>query len=162
MSKASAANKELIEDLNSEYIAALDDFNMNNWLACFTQQGQYILTSEENVRRKLPIAFMLDDCYARLKDRVKQVLEIQHDSTEHYQMRHFTQLISATELKVGEFRANYNFSVYYTPRDTNQTETLCVGRYEDTIVVDNGEARFEKRVAIVDTNVLPRYVAYPV
>ena len=162
MSKASAANKELIEDLNSEYIAALNDFNMDNWLACFTQQGQYTLTSEENIRRGLPIAFMLDDCYARLKDRVKQVMEIQYDSSEHYQMRHFTQLISATELKTGELKANYNFSVYYTPRDTNQTATLCVGRYEDTIVIENDEARFDKRVAIVDTNVLPRYVAYPV
>lgn len=162
MSKVSPANKELIEDLSSEYIAALNDFNMDNWLACFSQQGQYILTSEENIRRGLPIAFMLDDCYARLKDRVKQVMEIQYDSSEHYQMRHFTQLISATELKTGEFKANYNFSVYYTPRDTNQTETLCVGRYEDTIVIESGEARFKKRVAIVDTNVLPRYVVYPV
>lgn len=162
MSKASAVNKELIEDLNSEYIAALNDFNMDDWLACFSQQGQYILISEENIRRNLPIAFMLDDCYARLKDRVKQVMEIQYDSSEHYQMRHFTQLISAAELKTGELTANYNFSVYYTPRDTHQTETLCVGRYEDTIVIESGEARFKKRVAIVDTNVLPRYVVYPV
>jgi len=158
----SAANRELIEDLNSEYISALNDFNMDNWLACFTQQGQYILTSEENIRRGLPIAFMLDDCYARLKDRVKQVMEIQGDSTEHYQMRHFTQLISATESETGVIQTNFNFSIYYTPRDTNQTETLCVGKYEDTIAIKDGEARFQKRVAIVDTNVLPRYVAYPV
>lgn len=162
MSIVSLENKELIEDLNSEYISALNDFNMDNWLACFSQQGEYILTSEENIRRGLPIAFMLDDCYARLKDRVKQIMEIQHDSTEHYQMRHFTQLISAKELASGKIQTNFNFSVYYTPRDTHQTETLCVGKYEDTVVIENGEARFQKRVAIVDTNVLPRYVAYPV
>jgi len=162
MSKISSVNREFIEDLNSEYISALNDFNMDSWLACFTQQGQYILTSEENIRRNLPIAFMLDDCYARLKDRVKQVMDIQYDSSEHYQMRHFTQLISAIELESGEIQTNFNFSVYYTPRDTNQTETLCVGKYEDTVAIENGKARFHKRVAIVDTNVLPRYVVYPV
>ena len=162
MSKVSLVNKELIESLNNEYISALNDFNMDSWLACFSEEGQYILTSEENVRRNLPIAFMLDDCYARLKDRVKQVMEIQYDSSEHYQMRHFTQLISATELESGVIQTNFNFSVYYTPRDTNQTETLCVGEYEDSIVIENGEARFQKRVVIVDTNILPRYVAYPV
>lgn len=162
MNKVSLVNKELIESLNNEYISALNDFNMDSWLACFSEEGQYILTSEENVRRNLPIAFMLDDCYARLKDRVKQVMEIQYDSSEHYQMRHFTQLISATELESGIIQTNFNFSVYYTPRDTNQTETLCVGKYEDSIVIENGEARFQKRVVIVDTNVLPRYVAYPV
>lgn len=162
MSRISSLNRELVENLNNEYIAALNDFSMDDWLSCFTQQGQYILTSEENIRRNLPIAFMLDDCYARLKDRVKQVMEIQYDSSEHYQMRHFTQLISATELEEGSVKTNFNFSVYYTPRDTNQTATLCVGKYEDEIVIENGLAKFQKRVAIVDTNVLPRYVVYPV
>ncbi len=162
MKKVSLANKELIEDLNSDYISALNDFNMDNWLRCFSEQGQYILNSEENVRRGLPVAFMLDDCHARLKDRVKQVMEIQYDSSEHYQMRHFTQLISVSEQADGSFQASHNLSVYYTPKDTHQTATLCVGSYKDTIVIENEEAKYLKKLAVVDTNVLPRYVIYPV
>jgi len=162
MKKVSLANKKLIEDLNSDYISALNDFNMDNWLRCFSEQGQYILNSEENVRRGLPVAFMLDDCYARLKDRVKQVMEIQYDSSEHYQMRHFTQMISVAEQADGSFQASHNLSVYYTPKDTHQTATLCVGSYKDIIVIENEEAKYLKKLAVVDTNVLPRYVIYPV
>ena len=52
--------------------------------------------------------------------------------------------------------------VYYTPKDTHQTATLCVGSYKDTIVIENEEAKYLKKLAVVDTNVLPRYVIYPV
>ena len=151
-----------VENLNRDYICALDTMDMTSWLNCFNQQGSYTFIAEENVRRGFPIAFMLDDCYERLQDRVTQVVDIQIDSTEHYQMRHFTQLTSIIEQEKGIIKATFNFSVYYTQKDTNQTHILCVGRYEDDIVLDSGKATFKHRKAITDTNVLPRYVAYPV
>ena len=151
-----------VENLNRDYICALDTMDMTSWLNCFNQQGSYTFIAEENVRRGFPIAFMLDDCYERLQDRVTQVVDIQIDSTEHYQMRHFTQLTSIIEQEKGIIKATFNFSVYYTQKDTNQTHILCVGRYEDDIVLEGGKATFKHRKAITDTNVLPRYVAYPV
>ncbi|MEH6502676.1 MAG: aromatic-ring-hydroxylating dioxygenase subunit beta [Cycloclasticus sp.] len=152
----------LIENLNRDYICALDKLDMNAWLGCFSEQGTYTFISEENDRRGLPIAFMLDDCYERLQDRVTQVVDIQFDSSEHYQMRHFTQLVSSSELADGRLQAEFNFTIYYTQRDTNQTHILCVGRYQDIIAIEDGAARFIQRRAITDTNVLPRYIVYPV
>ena len=151
-----------IEDLNRNYICALDKLNMDAWLDCFHEDGTYTFIAEENERRGLPIAFMLDDCYARLQDRVAQVDDIQIDSTEHYQTRHFTQLTSVNELAEDQFKAVFNFSIYYTQRDTNQTKILCVGRYEDIVHVSAEKASYLQPKAVTDTNVIPRYVAYPV
>jgi hypothetical protein len=38
---------------------------------------------------------------------------------------------------------------------------LATGTYVDDVVV-NGDARFRSRRAVLDTNVVPRYVAYPI
>jgi len=150
-----------IENLNRDYICALDKLDMNGWLACFNKQGTYTLISNENESRGYPIAFMLDDKYERLQDRVKQVTEIQEDSTEHYQARHMTQLTSVTALGDNRYKAAYNFTVFYTQDLIEQSEILCVGRYEDIVLIENG-ASYLQRKAVMDTNVIPRYIPYPV
>lgn len=151
-----------IENLNRDYICALDKLDMNKWLACFNkQEGTYKLISNENESNGFPIAFMLDDKYERLQDRVTQVTVIQEDSTEHYQTRHMTQLTSIVDLGNNRYQANYNFSIFYTQNLIEQTAILCVGRYEDIVLIEN-TASFIQRKAVIDTNVLPRYMAYPV
>jgi len=151
-----------IENLNRDYICALDKLDMNKWLACFNKQGTYTLISNENERNGLPIAFMLDDCYERLQDRVTQVVDIQEDSTEHYQTRHMTQLTNITDLGDNRYRVDFNFTTFYTQDLIEKTNLLGAGRYEDIILVENGKASFIQRKAVLDTNVLPRYVAYPI
>jgi 3-phenylpropionate/cinnamic acid dioxygenase small subunit len=162
MSEVSASTILRVEDLNRNYICALDRLEMQNWLACFNKQGSYTFISQENESRGFPIAFMLDDCYERIQDRVTQVLDIQYDSTEHYQTRHFTQLMNISKLKDELYRAVFNYSVYFTRHDTNQTSILSVGQYIDTIKIGTDKASFMERRAVTDTNVLPRYFAYPV
>lgn len=150
-----------IELLNRSYMRALDRKDMQGWLATFASNGSYICISEENERRGFPIAYMLDDCYARLQDRVIQVLDIQDDAIEHYQPRHFSQLIDIEPLRDGHYRVESNFSVTYTPADTGRSALLATGQYIDEVAV-NGTAKFVQRKAVVDTNVLPRYIAYPI
>jgi len=151
-----------IENLNRDYICALDKLDMNKWLACFNKQGTYTLISNEDERNGLPIAFMLDDCYERLQDRVTQVVDIQEDSTEHYQTRHMTQLTNITDLGDNQYKVDFNFTTFYTQDLIEKTNLLGAGRYEDIILVENGKASFIQRKAVLDTNVLPRYVAYPI
>jgi len=162
MSSVSNTAIQQVENLNRDYICALDALDMSAWLACFNPNGRYTFISEENERRGFPIAFMLDDCYERLQDRVTQVVDIQSDSTEHYQTRHFTQLLSVEEIDNGLIKAVFNYSIYYTQRDNNLTKILCVGQYFDTVKLDGDKASYIERRAVTDTNVLPRYTAYPV
>lgn len=153
--------RDKIERLNLSYIRALDNRDMEGWLETFDQPATYTCISRENEMRGLPVAFMLDDCYERLQDRVTQVVSIQDDAIEHYQPRHFTQLIDIEPLGRDAYLVETNFSVTYTPDNTGHTELLVSGQYLDEVVV-NGVARYRHRKAVLDTNVVPRYIAYPV
>ena len=53
-----------------------------------------------------------------------------------------------------------NFTVIYTP-EQGQTEVMVAGVYEDEVLI-NGTAKFVAKKAIMDTNVAPRYIVYPV
>lgn len=153
--------RDAVEALNLRYIRALDRRDMHGWLATFDDPGTYVCISKENEDRGLPIGYMLDDSYARLKDRVTQVTQIQPDAVEHYQPRHFTQVVDIQPLGGVNYRVETHFTVNYTPDNTGRTDVLATGTYVDEVVV-NGEARFRSRRAVLDTNVVPRYVAYPI
>ena len=161
MSTVPADVQAKIERLNLDYIRALDSHDMEGWLATFDNPGSYVCIPRENERRGLPIAYMLDDCYERLQDRVLQVTEIQDDVIEHYQPRHFTQTVGVERLRGDAYLVETNFSVTYTPADTGKTDLLVAGQYVDEVLV-NGSARYRHRKAVLDTNVVPRYIAYPV
>ena len=153
--------RDAIERLNLTYIRALDRRDMHGWLATFDKPGSYVCIPKENEDRGLPIGYMLDDCYERLQDRVTQVTKIQPDAVEHYQPRHFTQLVDIKHMGGVNYRVETHFTVNYTPADTSRTDVLASGTYVDEVVV-NGDARFRSRRAVLDTNVVPRYVAYPI
>ena len=152
--------RDAVEALNLKYIRALDRRDMHGWLSTFDNPGTYVCIAKENEDRGLPIAYMLDDSHDRLKDRVTQVTRIQPDAVEHYQPRHFTQMVDIQPLGGVNYRVETHFTVNYTPDNTGRTDVLATGTYVDEVVV-NGEARFRSRRAVLDTNVVPRYVAYP-
>lgn len=158
-----SATVEAIDALQRRYVDALDSKDMPAWLACFAEvsEASYICTSLENFERNLPIAFMLDDCRGRLHDRVTYITEIWKGTFQDYRTRHFVQRLSAEPQTDGVFTLRSNVSVMYTPEDTGQSEVLAAGTYEDRVRVQDGQALFLAKTAVLDTRVLPRYLVYP-
>ena len=103
---------------------------------------------------------MLDDCYARLQDRVTYVDKVWAGTFEDYQTRHFTQRISAESIGNDTYRVITNYHILYTP-EQGQTNVLVTGHYEDEIVLGD-KPLFKSKKAVMDTNVSPRYIVYPV
>lgn len=150
-----------IEELQSRYIQALDKKDMQAWKSTFDEGGSsYICIAQENVQNNLPLALMMDDCYARIQDRVTFVTDVWVGTFEDYQTRHFTQRTACQDLGDHRYRLETNFTVIYTP-EQGQTEVMVAGVYEDEVVI-NGVAKFVSKKAILDTNVAPRYIVYPV
>ncbi len=150
-----------IDALQMSYIAALDSKDMQGWLDSFTADGSYVCIANENEESGLPLALMMDDCHERLEDRVTYVTKVWAGTFEDYQTRHFVQRIACTPKGGDLYETVSNFTVFYTDSAGN-TGTLVCGRYVDEIVVNGSGAKLKSRRAIMDTNVAPRYIVYPI
>lgn len=150
-----------IDALQTRYIAALDSKDMAGWLDTFASDGSYICIANENEESGLPLALMMDDCHERLEDRVTYVTKVWAGTFEDYQTRHFVQRIACTPKGGDLYETVSNFTVFYTDSAGN-TGTLVCGRYVDQIVLGNGGAKLKSRRAVMDTNVAPRYIVYPI
>ena len=150
-----------IDDLQMKYIAALDRRDLDAWLACFASEASYVCITRENHDAELPVALMLDDTGARLKDRVKFVKEVWSGTFEDYATRHFVQRIESSQNARGRAKVSTNFMVSYTNR-RGGSDILVTGVYEDEIDLAGDEPRFFSKRAILDTVTTPRYLVYPV
>lgn len=151
-----------VDELQNSYIAALDSKDMKGWAGTFAdrEDATYICRSAENEAHGWPIALMLDDCQARIKDRITFVTQVWKGTFQDYRTRHFTQRLSCEQESDTTFRVRTNFSIEYT-HDPHESKTLATGVYEDVVVVEDGETRFLSKRAIYDTTVLPQYIVYP-
>jgi len=152
----------LLDDLQNRYISALDSKDMPGWAALFAdhEDATYICRSAENESMGMPIALMLDDCKARIKDRVTFVTQVWKGTFQDYRTRHFTHRLSCEKETDTTFRLRSNFSIEYT-FDPQASQTLATGVYEDVVTMEGGEPRFLSKKAIYDTTVLPQYIVYP-
>ena len=162
MAEPSPGHLQAFDALQQRYLRALDDCDMSAWLATFAEapEASYICISAENERAGHRIALMLDDCHARLQDRVTIVTRVWAGTFQPYRTRHFAQRVLAEREDDGTLRIESNFTVQMTP-EGEPSRLLAIGCYHDRVRVDGAEARFVRRRAVYDTNVLPRYIVYP-
>jgi anthranilate 1,2-dioxygenase small subunit len=150
-----------VDALQMKYLAALDRHDLEGWLACFADEASYTCITRENSDAGLPVALMLDDCHARLMDRVKFVNEVWSGTFEDYSTRHFVQRFECAAAEGGHFNVLTNFMVCYTNRQGG-SEILVTGVYEDEVDLGTNGARFRAKRAILDTVTTPRYLVYPI
>jgi 3-phenylpropionate/cinnamic acid dioxygenase small subunit len=150
-----------IEALQNRYITALDGKDIADWASCFSdrEDASYICRSAENEANGWPIALMLDDCRARIEDRIMFITKIWVGTFQDYRTRHFVQQVSC-ERDGDLWKVRSHYSIEYT-LDPNRSQTLSTGVYEDVIEFVDGAARFVSKKAIYDTTVLPQYIVYP-
>jgi anthranilate 1,2-dioxygenase small subunit len=153
---------QAIDELQLRYVQALDTQNMEGWLATFADEPDsgYVCISEEDERRKLPLALMLDDCRGRLEDRVTFVTKIWAGTYQPYKTRHFVQRASCKRQGDGLYDTVSTFSITMIQED-GTSRVLTTGTYQDVIKVDGDQAIFKTRRAIYDANVLPQYLVFP-
>ena len=151
-----------LDALQSQYVRALDRRDMKAWLDCFAEdEASYVCTALESEEQGLPVALMLDDCRARLMDRVKFITEVWAGTFEDYATRHLVQRIACRRGESGLYEVECNFVVTYTSA-RGRTELLTAGLYEDRVSLGAGLAKFRSKKAVLDTVTTPRYLVYPV
>lgn len=158
-----ACTLALVDALQTGYILALDEKNLQQWLASFAMadDASYVCTSADVVEAGLPVALMMDDCRARLEDRVTFINKVWAGTFQDYRTRHFVQRVLCSPAGNNRYDVRTNFHITYTSEASRDTRILASGIYEDVVAIDDNAARFLSKRAVTDNATMPRYVVYP-
>jgi len=151
--------RELIEELEHAYVQCIDDNRLEDWPDFFSDDCLYKIISRENFDRGLSAPVMYCDSKGMLQDRVTA-----HRHANVYEPHYYRHLISNVRLlgeTDGRFRVQANYAVFQTKLD-GDTRVYNVGRYLDTVVMENGRARFKEKLVVFDTLRVPTLLVTPI
>jgi salicylate 5-hydroxylase small subunit len=145
--------------LYADYAAALDAVEWDKWPEFFTDECSYRLQPRENYDRGYPLATLSFESKGMLKDRVYGISEtIFHDP---YYQRHLVgapRILSATAEHI-ESEANY--AVFRT-KPSELSTVFNVGRYIDRVRRTPEGLKFESRLCVFDSEMIPNSIIYPI
>ncbi|WP_321967841.1 aromatic-ring-hydroxylating dioxygenase subunit beta [Burkholderia cepacia] len=145
--------------LYSEYAAALDQGEWEKWPGFFTETCTYKLQPRENHERGLPLATLAFESRGMLKDRVYGATEtIFHDP---YYQRHVVGIPRILKVEDDRIEAEANYAVFRTKPD-GMTTPYNVGRYIDVIRKTPDGLKFESRLCVFDSEMIPNSLIYPI
>lgn len=147
-----------VADLYSDYVESLDEEQLERWPEFFIDDCLYKIVSRENHERGLPLALMLCESKAMLKDRVLTIRQ-----TQMFAPRAMRHLLSTIRIKSADdegVRVQANYAVLQTLVD-EETRLFNVGRYLDLLVRENGGLKFKSKICVYDTLLIPNSLMYP-
>jgi salicylate 5-hydroxylase small subunit len=145
--------------LYADYAAALDQGEWDKWPEFFTEVCTYKLQPRENYERGLPLATLAFESRGMLKDRVYGATEtIFHDP---YYQRHVVGIPRILGVHDGRIEAEASYAVFRTKPD-GMTTPYNVGRYIDVIQRTDEGLKFESRLCVFDSEMIPNSIIYPI
>jgi salicylate 5-hydroxylase small subunit len=149
---------ELVQ-LYAEYAYAVDSGDWNLWPEFFVDECSYRLVPRENHERGFPLATLSFESKGMLRDRVYGIREtLFHDP---YYQRHVVGAPLVRSSGDGRITSEANYAVFRTKLNGLST-VFNVGRYLDTIVRTPEGLKFESRVVVYDSEMIPNSIIYPI
>ena len=148
-----------IQQLYANYSSAVDSGQWDLWPEFFTEQCVYKIQPRENHERGFPLSTLSLTSKGMLKDRVYGISEtLFHDP---YYQRHVVGAPVVRKVEQGRIFSEANYAVFRTKLDKEST-VFNVGRYLDIIVQTPEGFKFEERLCIYDSEMIPNSIIYPV
>ena len=145
--------------LYSNYAAAVDSAQWDQWVDFFADDCEYKIQPRENYERGFPLCTLALLSKNMLKDRVYGIHEtLYHDP---YYQRHVVGLPLIREEKDGIIVAEANYAVFRT-KLSGESTVFNVGRYLDRIRRDANGLKFVSRLCIYDSEMIPNSLIYPI
>ena len=145
--------------LYADYASALDCGDWDLWPEFFTESCTYKLQPRENFERGFPLATLWFDSKGMLKDRVYCIREtLFHDP---YYQRHVVGAPRVLGAEGDHIRAEANYAVFRT-KLSQETTVFNVGRYLDVIRRTPDGLKFESKLCIYDSEMIPNSIIYPI
>lgn len=147
-----------IEQLQLDYVHALDNGELDRWPEFFTERCFYAIIARDNWERGQDLGVMRFESRAMLVDRAT--------ATKHaavFAPRTLCHVLGGTSIdSVGAdgIRARTNVAIYQTSAD-GDTLLLMAANYRDLVVEADGALLFKEKRIIYDTLRLPDSVVNP-
>ena len=154
----SAAIKDAVGDLFSEYGHLIDADRLEEWLDLFVEDCTYQIVPRENHTRGMPLQLMLCENKNMLRDRVLSLRQ-----ANIYNIHIDRHLIGSPRYQgesAGLHSVEANYAVFQTDQD-GQSRLFSVGQYVDRLVFENGAPKFKDKLVIADTAAIPTLLATP-
>ncbi len=147
-----------VEELLAEYTGCLDEERFEDWPELFVEDGIYKIVPRENFERGLPLATWLCESRGYMKDRVVAIRR-----TSVYAPRLVRRFVSGLRIigwegEVLEVRASY---VAFETLVDEMTRVFNTGQYRDRVVVSDGRLRFQEKLCVFDSALVPNSLIYP-
>ncbi|MDP3668932.1 MAG: aromatic-ring-hydroxylating dioxygenase subunit beta [Telluria sp.] len=148
-----------LSHLYAEYAAVVDAADWGKWVDLFTEDCEYKLQPRENYERGFPLATLALLSRGMLKDRVYGITEtLFHDP---YYQRHVVGAPLILKQEGSLILSEANYAVFRTKLSQDST-VFSVGRYVDRVRRTDDGLRFEARLCIYDTEMIPNSIIYPI
>ncbi len=153
------AEYHALVQLYAEYAYAVDSGDWNLWPEFFVEECSYRLVPRENHERGFPLATLSFESKGMLRDRVYGIREtLFHDP---YYQRHVVGAPLVRSVSGERITSEANYAVFRTK--LNELSTVFnVGRYLDTVVRTPRGLKFESRVVVYDSEMIPNSIIYPI
>lgn len=151
-----------VEDLYADYCQSLDDGEIKNWPNFFAKDGEYRVTTRENIQSETPLCLVWCEGQRMLQDRAAAL-----ERTVFHRQRAQRRILSGIRLKTFAgldgpgLQAGASFVLYESVGD-EPTALLASGRFIDTVVRVGDALKFKRRICVVDARVLPDSLVFPV
>ncbi|MDE2765328.1 MAG: aromatic-ring-hydroxylating dioxygenase subunit beta [Chloroflexota bacterium] len=150
---AEQITRQQVEDFLFEEAALLDEWRLYEWLDLFTQEcGYYVPPTDVPDGDHHTSLFLIADDRDRLESRVSQLKgRFVHAEYPNSRTRRLISNVRIREASGDTLRVTSNFIVY---RMRLEVTDAYVGRYEHTLVHEDGGLKIKERRAILDLDAL--------
>ena len=147
-----------LEVLYADYAACLDEERFEEWPDFFTERCLYKIVPRENFERGLPLATWWCESKGYLLDRVTAIRK-----TAVYAPRYVRRMVSgirALGWKDDLLEARASYAAFETLAD-GETRVFNVGSSRDKLAVEDGRLRFQERICVFDSLLVPNSLIFP-
>lgn len=147
-----------LTQLYAGYSSTVDAGDWDGWCEFFTDDCVYRLVPRENHERGLPLATLSFESKGMLQDRAYAIREtLFHDP---YYQRHVFGAPLIRKSEPGRIECEANYAVFRT-KLSELTTVFNVGRTVDVVVATPAGMKFESRLVIYDSEMIPNSIIYP-
>ncbi len=148
-----------LTQLYADYASAVDSGQWDLWPEFFVEDCSYRLQPRENHERGFALATLSFESKGMLKDRVYGIREtLFHDP---YYQRHVVGAPLVRKAEADRFECEANYAVFRTKLSELST-VFNVGRSIDVIVRTPQGLKFESRLMVYDSEMIPNAIIYPI